>query len=49
MTIFTYRLYPTYDFFQEILSHGGEVEILSSEWVRKEIKTLIEEMFKAYL
>lgn len=48
-SVFTYRLYPTYDFFQEILSHGGEVEILSPEWVRKEIRTLIEEMLKVYL
>ena len=48
-SVFTYRLYPTYDFFQEILSHGGEVEVLSPEWVRKEFKELIEDMLRQYL
>ena len=48
-SIFTYRLYPTYDFFQEILSHGPEIEILSPEWVRQECKELIEAMLKNYL
>ena len=48
-SIFTYRLYPTYDFFQEVLSHGAEVEILSPKWVREECKWMIEEMLKLYL
>lgn len=47
-SIFSYRLYPTYDFFQEVLSHGAEIEILSPEWVRQECKEMIEEMLKKY-
>lgn len=47
-SVFTYRLYPTYDFFQEVLSHGAEIEVLSPEWVRRECREIIEEMLKNY-
>lgn len=47
-SIFTYRLYPTYDFFQEVLSHGAEIEVLSPKWVRQECKEIIDEMLKNY-
>lgn len=47
-SVFTYRLYPTYDFFQEILSHGAEVEILSPDWVRKECRLIVEDMYEIY-
>lgn len=47
-SVFTYHLYPTYDFLQEILSHGAEVEVLSPDWVRKEFCLLIEDMCQVY-
>lgn len=36
-TIFRYRLVPTFDLKQEILSRGSTLEVLSPEWFRKEI------------
>ena len=47
-SVFEYRLYPTYDFFQEVLSHGAEVELLSPEWVRGELRYMVEEMHALY-
>lgn len=37
-TIFSYFLIPTYDFVQEILSHGQRVEVLSPQAVRAEVE-----------
>ena len=37
-SVFRYYLSPTYDFVQEILSHGYEVEVLSPEHLRNEIR-----------
>ena len=37
-SVFRYYLSPTYDFVQEILSHGCEVEVLSPEHIRNEIR-----------
>ena len=36
--VFRYYLSPTYDFLQEILSHGREVEVLYPEHLRNEIR-----------
>lgn len=36
-TIFEYFLVPTYDFKQEVLSHGSRVEVISPKNFRKEI------------
>ncbi len=36
-TVFRYRLVPTFDLKQEILSRGSTMEVLSPEWFRKEI------------
>ena len=47
-SVFEYRLYPTYDFFQEVLSHGVQVELLSLEWVRGELRYMVEEMYALY-
>lgn len=47
-SIFTYELFPTYEFVQEVLSLGPEVEILSPKWLREECKKLIEEMYNIY-
>ena len=38
-SIFRYYLSPTYDFIQEILSHGCEVEVLSPQRLRDEVRS----------
>ncbi len=47
-TIYSYYLSPTYDFRQELLSHGAELIVLSPQWFRDEIAEIIKEQFKAY-
>ncbi|GHT72267.1 WYL domain-containing protein [Bacteroidia bacterium] len=38
-SVFSYYISPTFDFRQEILSHGDEIEVLLPEWFRNEIPT----------
>jgi len=47
-TIFEYKIAPTYDFIQEILSHGNQLEILSPDTFRQQIKAIIQEMHDFY-
>ncbi|MFK8297874.1 helix-turn-helix transcriptional regulator [Capnocytophaga cynodegmi] len=47
-TFFEYFLRPTYDFRQEILSHGAEIEVISPNWFRKEIQQIVTQMHKFY-
>lgn len=47
-SIFKYLLVPTYDFRQEILSHGPDMEVLEPEDFRDEIKADIQQMYKNY-
>ena len=47
-SIFEYLLYPTYDFQQEILSHGNEIEVISPIWFREQIREIVENMSKLY-
>ena len=47
-TIFEYKIAPTYDFIQEILSHGNQLEVISPESFRKQIKAIIQEMNAFY-
>ena len=47
-SVFEIRLAPTYDFIQEMLSMGGEVEVLSPDYVRQEMKRRINEMHGRY-
>jgi len=47
-SVFTYYLSPTFDFKQEILSHGDEIEVLSPEWFREEMKGTIGNMNHRY-
>ncbi len=42
-SVFEYVLRPTYDFRQEVLSHGSEVEVLAPKWFRSQV---IEEITK---
>ena len=48
-SIFTYRLRPTYDFQQELLWNGEDVEVLEPEWLRKEIACKIKRMWNKYM
>lgn len=47
-TIFSYYIRPTYDFMQELLSHGANVEVLSPQWFRKEIAGVVAEQHSVY-
>jgi len=47
-TVYQYRLIPTYDFRSEILSHGPDVEVLSPDWFREEVKDEIVRMNARY-
>ncbi len=47
-TIFEYKIAPTYDFIQEILSHGNQLEVLSPDVFRQQIKAIIQEMHDFY-
>ncbi|MBR5123379.1 MAG: WYL domain-containing protein, partial [Anaerotignum sp.] len=47
-TIFRYRIVPTFDLKQEILSRGATLEVISPEWFREEVFTEIKQMIKNY-
>ena len=47
-SIFEYKLKPTYDFEQEILSHREDVEVLEPVSLRETIKQSIMKMAKLY-
>ncbi|MBQ9311570.1 MAG: WYL domain-containing protein [Bacteroidales bacterium] len=47
-SIFTYRLRPCFDFQQEILWNGENVEVLEPLWLRNEITEKIKNMWKIY-
>jgi len=47
-SIFTFNLRPEYDFLQEILWNGANMEVLEPLWLREEIAGKIEEMWNKY-
>ena len=47
-SIFEVKLSPSYDFIQEILSKGEEVEILSPEWFRDEMAGYVRSLYNMY-
>lgn len=47
-SIFKYYIKPTYDFRQELLSHGAEFEVLTPEWFRTEITNIIKNQEAVY-
>ena len=47
-TIFEYKIAPTYDFIQEILYHANQLEVVSPESFRQQIKAIIQEMYSFY-
>ena len=46
--LFRYLLHPTYDFVQELLSHGENVEVLKPIWLRQEIADVVQQMSVMY-
>ncbi|MGL4364075.1 MAG: WYL domain-containing protein, partial [Bacteroidales bacterium] len=47
-SIFEYYLQPTYDFRQELLTHGTEVEVLSPKVFREEFAAIAKECAMVY-
>ncbi|MBP5560321.1 MAG: WYL domain-containing protein [Muribaculaceae bacterium] len=47
-SIFTLHLCPEFDFTQEILRNGDDVEVLEPKWLREEIKGIVKRMAKNY-
>ncbi len=47
-SIFTLRICPEFDFYQEILSNGEDIEVLEPMWFRKEIAGKINRMWNKY-
>ena len=47
-SVFQYRLVPTFDFKQEILSRGPKVKVLAPDWFRNEVAEDVKEMAKLY-
>lgn len=47
-SIFELRIRPTFDFCQEILRNGEDIEVLEPSWLRKEIAGKIEKMWNKY-
>lgn len=47
-SVFSYHVVPTYEFKQEILSRGANVEVLSPKALREEIKEEVKKMNKLY-
>lgn len=47
-SVFSYRIAPTFDFVQEILSHGADVEVLEPAELRESIADIIAGMASRY-
>lgn len=47
-SIFTLKVRPTFDFIQELLSNGADVEVLSPDWFRKEVAEIVKRMWNHY-
>lgn len=47
-SIFTFNIRPQFDFQQEILKNGEEVEVLEPQWLREEIAGKIKRMSDSY-
>lgn len=47
-SVFKYYLVPSHDFIQEVLSHGNDVQVLESAYLRDTIKNIATKMVKLY-
>ncbi len=46
--VFQYLVHPTYDFIQELFSHGENIEIIKPEWLREEFAGKMKRMTEMY-
>ena len=47
-SIFTVKLRPTFDFRQEILAQGSDIEVLEPKWFREEMAVIAKNMWNKY-
>ncbi len=47
-SIFTVRLRPTFDFRQEVLSQGNDIEVMEPKWFRDEVAEISKHMWDKY-
>ena len=47
-SVFQFQLVPTYDFEQEVLRYGPNVEVLAPDWFREQIADDVKKMTKLY-
>ena len=47
-SIFRLRICPKYDFYQEVLWHGEDLEVLEPIWLRKDIAGIVKRMWNKY-
>ena len=47
-SVFTVRLRPTFDFRQEVLSQGCDIEVLEPKWFRDEVAEISKHMWNKY-
>jgi len=47
-SIFQYFIRPTYDFRQELLSHGSEIEVLAPDKLREELRNIVDQLKNLY-
>lgn len=47
-TVFSYFIRPTFDFRQEILSHGAQIEVLEPKWLRDEMSKIARKQTEKY-
>lgn len=47
--VFEYLLRPTFDFFQEVLSYGSDVEVLAPISFREQVEECVRWMSRIYL
>lgn len=46
--LFSYRIKPTFDFRQELLSYGADIEVLEPKWLRDEFKEIASTQYTVY-
>lgn len=47
-SVFNYRVAPTYDFVQEVLSHGENVEVIAPQGFRENVRNKVKKMEQIY-
>ena len=47
-SIFELQVRPTFDFQQELLKNGDDIEVLEPSWLRKDIAGTIKRMWNKY-